>query len=100
MANDPITSDTHQQLMADFSVGGPQVGEKNITLKEGFDVRDASGGEQNYTQWDVIHRADETYWSPLNGDRKTLYDITDYAIKSKKSDQWISIAEWFNSEEL
>ena len=49
MANDPVTIDTHRQVMADGSTGGPQVGEKNITLKEGFDVRDASGEEQNYT---------------------------------------------------
>lgn len=100
MAHSPITSDTHQQLMIDFGVDGPQVGEKNISLKEGFLVRDESGTEKNYTHWDVIHRADETYWSPLDGDRKTLYDITSYEIKNKKSDQWVSIAEWFASGEL
>lgn len=100
MANEPITSESHQQLMLDFSVAGPQIGEKNITLPDGILVRDESGDETSYSHWEVIHRADETYWSPLDGDRKTLYDITDYKIQNKRDNQWLTVAEWFNLDKF
>lgn len=95
MANEPITNGSYQQLLVDLGVGGPQVGEKSFNLADGFHVRDEAGTEEVYNYWDVIRRADETYWSPLKGDRKTLYDITDYQIQAKSTGEWMSIADWF-----
>ena len=95
MANAPISNESYQQLLVDLGVGGPQVGEKSLNLVDGFHVKDETGNEDIYNYWDVIRRADETYWSPLKGDRKTLYDITEYTIQAKSTQKWMSIAEWF-----
>ncbi|CAM4368952.1 hypothetical protein [Weissella hellenica] len=100
MAKEPITSDNHQQLMLDFGVDAPQIGEKNITLVNGILVRDENNDDKTYFHWEVIHRADETYWSPLDGDRKTLYDITAYKIQNNQNSQWITIEEWFKLDKF
>ena len=98
MANEPITNESYQQLLVDLGVGGPQVGEKSFNLADGFQVKDEAGQEETYTYWDVIRRADDTYWSPLKGDRKTSYDITGYTILTKSTQEWLSIADWFALE--
>lgn len=100
MTKEPITSDNHQQLMLDCGIDAPQIGEKNITLVDGVLVRDENNKAKTYFHWEVIHRADETYWSPLDGDRKTLYDITDYKIKNKQNDQWLTVEEWFKLDKF
>lgn len=95
MTLDAIQNDSYQQLLVDLGVAAPVVGEKTFKLETPFHVRDSEGIEHTYQVWDVLKRADDTYWSPLDGERNNLQDITAYMIYVKKTDVWVTMAEWF-----
>ncbi|QVK11724.1 hypothetical protein [Weissella ceti] len=95
MSLDAIQNDSYQQLLVDLGVAAPVVGEKTFKLDVPFKVRDEAGNEQTYQVWDVLKRADDTYWSPLDGERNNLQDITAYMIYVQKTDVWVTMAEWF-----
>lgn len=96
-----ITDEAYQPLMIKLGKEGPILEEKTFNIEPGFSVRDENGVETVYTYWDVIYRADKTYWSPLGtADRLTLYNITNYYVLSKSTHEWLSIAEWFALERM
>ncbi len=99
MTSNSIHNESYQQLLNELTKDKQVIGEKMVTHEPGVKVRDASGEEQVYVNWDVIRRADETYWSVLDGDRKTLYNISDYSVYDQAdSNQWLTVAEWFKKD--
>lgn len=96
MSLDAIQNDSYQQLLVDLGVAAPVVGEKTFKLEQPVKVRDENGHEETYQVWDVLKRADDTYWSPLAGERNKLHDITGYMIYVRKTDAWVTMAEWFS----
>lgn len=93
-----IHEEAYQALINRLGEDGPVLMEKNFNhLAEGYQLKDAEGNEKEYADLDVMYRADDTYWSPLDdAERLTVFNITDYQIKH--AGQWLSIAEWFNLE--
>jgi hypothetical protein len=101
MALDPIYEESFQALMNRLGEGGPILEEKTFNITPGFEVRNAAGEELVFTYWDVVHRADDTYWAPVKeGDRKTLFDVTDYTVKAKSTDEWMPLPAWFGLERM
>lgn len=99
MAANSIHNESYQQLLNELTKDKQIIGEKMLTNEPGIQVRNANGDEERYSNWDVIRRADETYWSFLDGDRKTLYEISDYSVYVPgDTDQWLTVAEWFNKD--
>jgi len=96
MSLDAVQNDSYQQLLVDLGAVAPVVGEKTFKLDTPFKIRDENGNEQEFSVWDVLKRADDTYWSPLDGERNNLQDITAYMIYVRKTEEWVTIAQWFD----
>ncbi|MCM0583384.1 hypothetical protein H9L19_05545 [Weissella diestrammenae] len=90
-----ISSDTFVDMINQLANVSPLVGEKTIHQDPGFAVREPNGKTYELPYWDVIRRADETYWSPLDGDRKTIYDVSHFEVQSKKTGDWLPLPKWF-----
>ncbi|AEJ23245.1 hypothetical protein PAF15_02000 [Weissella koreensis] len=89
-----ITASTFIDLINQLGFKSPIVGEKTMHTEPGFKVRDPKQQvEYQLPYWDILRRADESYWSPLDGDRKTVYNVTDFEILINEN--WIPIIEWY-----
>jgi hypothetical protein len=98
MAHTAIHEEAYQALMNKLGEAGPILRERSFNVLEGFQVKDSEGTEATYSYFDVVYRADESYWSPLGDeDRLTLYDVTDYQVKDQTTDRWLAMPEWFNN---
>ena len=95
-----ISGETFVDLINNLGVS-PLVGEKTFNIQPGFEVRDASGTTYTLPYWDVIRRADDTYWSPLDDEaRKTVYNVTDFQVFSKSTNEWLPMVAWFDLAEM
>ena len=96
MAESVIEEKTYQALMNKLGEDGPILREKTFNVDEPFEVKNESGDIAMYSYWDVVYRADETYWSPLADEsRLSLTDVGAYQVKSKENGNWLSMREWF-----
>jgi len=95
-----VTSDTFVDMINQLANVSPLVGEKTIHQEPGLSVRDTDGESYLLPYWDVIKRADDTYWSPLDGDRKTIYDVTTFEVQAKATGEWVKMAVWFGMDKI
>ncbi|MBM7617327.1 hypothetical protein JOC36_000876 [Weissella uvarum] len=95
-----ITNESFQYLLDDLMKGGPVVGEKKFDIEDFFQLQDPDGQTHTYSHIDILKRADDTYWMPLDEDRHTLTNITNYQIYVNKTNNWASIADWFSTEDI
>lgn len=89
-----ITASTFIELINQLGMESPIVGEKTIHTQPGFKIRDSKRqNEYQLPYWDILRRADDSYWSPLDGDRKTVYNVTNFEILV--NEQWVLISDWY-----
>lgn len=97
---DTITNESFQDLIDDLTKGGPVVGEKKYAITDFFHLKDTEGNEQILSNIDILKRADDTFWMPLEADRHTLTNITAYQIYTQTSNSWSNINDWFETEAI
>ncbi|WJI90911.1 hypothetical protein [Weissella viridescens] len=98
--SETITNESFQDLIDDLTVDGPVVGEKKFAIDNFFQLKDPEGQTTEFSHIDILRRADETFWMPLETDRHTITNITDYEIFINKSEKWVPIKDWFETEEI
>ncbi|MDR3191248.1 MAG: hypothetical protein LBT80_08730 [Lactobacillaceae bacterium] len=91
-----VTGESYVELINNLGVS-PLVGEKTYNTEPGYNVKSAAGEAFLLPYWDVIRRADDTYWSPLdNAERKTVYNVSEFSVQVPASGEWLPIDAWFN----
>lgn len=92
-----ISAETFIDLINQLGLNSPIVGEKTLHTQPGFQVRDPKHDvKYQLPYWDILRRADESYWSPLDGDRKTVYNVSDFEIF--EHDKWLKVSDWYTQD--
>ncbi|MFL1695960.1 hypothetical protein ACJQWY_03985 [Weissella kandleri] len=91
-----MQADSFSALINQLSADSLIVGEKTFHTDPGFQVRDPQSSEEiQLPYWDVLKRADDSFWSPLDGDRKTLYDVTTFEVRPNDQTAWQALPVWY-----
>ncbi|KRN75523.1 hypothetical protein IV73_GL000003 [Weissella kandleri] len=96
---DTIQADSFIALINQLSADSLIVGEKTFHTDPGFQVRDPQSNEEiQLPYWDVLKQADGSYWSPLDGDRKMLYNVTTFEVRPNDQTAWQAVPVWYEAD--